>query len=90
MAINNCLVEDSPAAFKESMCIMDCIYVMRGELFKGDYEKAIIATENALRSFKELRKMQLEKEKINELQFILQEAQKSGMGIVVIQRLLNG
>lgn len=89
MDVNNCLAEDSPAAFKETRCVMDCIYVMRSELFKGDYEKAIMATENALRSFKELRKMQLEKEIINELQLRLQEAKEKGMGIVVIQGLLK-
>lgn len=90
MDVKSFLTEDYHAAFKETTCIMDCIYVMRNELVEGDYERAIIATENALRSFKELRKMQLEKEKINELQLILQKAEKSGMGIVVIQGLLNG
>ena len=90
MDVNSFLAEDYPAALKETTCIMDCIYVMRNELVEGDYEKAIIATENALRSFKELYKMQQEKVHCDKMQAIIQEAKEKGMGIVVIQGLLNG
>ncbi|RST57634.1 hypothetical protein D5F11_021475 [Siminovitchia terrae] len=90
MDVNNFLAEDYPAAFKETICIMDCIYVMRQELVEGDYEQAIVATENALRSFKELYKMQQEKAHRDEVQAIIQEAKEKGMGIVIIQGLLNG
>lgn len=90
MDVKSFLVEDYPAALKESMCIMDCIYVMRHELVEGDYEKAIVATENALRSFKQLHKMQQEKAHRDEMQAIIHEAKEKGMGILVIQGLLNG
>ncbi|WP_313431715.1 hypothetical protein [Siminovitchia terrae] len=93
MDVKSFLAEDCPAAFKESMCIMDCIYVMRQELVEGDYEQAIVATENALRSFKQLHKMQQEKAHSDEVQAVIQEAKEKGKGIIVIQsiqRLLNG
>lgn len=90
MDVNSFLAEDYPAAFKETICIMDCIYVMRQELVEGDYEQAIVATENALRSFKQLHKMQQEKAHRDKVQAIIQEAKEKGMGIVIIQGLLNG
>lgn len=90
MDVKSFLAEDYPAALKETTCIMDCIYVMRQELVEGDYEKAIIATENALRSFKQLHNMQQEKEHQDKAQAIIHEAKAKGMGIVVIQRLFNG
>lgn len=89
MDVNSFLAEDYPAAFKETICIMDCIYVMRQELVEGDYEQAIVATENALRSFKQLHKMQQEKAHSDEVQAIIQEAKEKGMGILVIQGLLK-
>lgn len=89
MDVNGFLPEDYRNAFKETTCIMDRMHVMKNELVEGDYETAIVATEDALRSFKQLHKMQLDKEKHDEFLQTIQDAQDNGMGFVVIKRLLQ-
>ncbi len=55
---DNFLQPDLHKAFEEYICAMNCLYLQSTAFEKGDFETALIMSENITRSMRELAKMQ--------------------------------
>ena len=85
MDLNDFLEADQNMALQETICITNCLFMMRSELIKGDFMRARLAAENVVRSFKSLEEMQLRKKKRDEYINLLRQVQEKGMAVVVIR-----
>lgn len=86
MDLNDFLEADQNMALQETICITNCLFMMRSELIKGDFMRARLAAENVVRSFKSLEEMQKRKKHQNELQALLEEMQRKGISVAILKR----
>lgn len=83
MRLNEFLPQDQWQAKKEHVCIADCIYGTQTMIDAGGYKSARISLEHALRSVKELERLQERKRLNDEVVALAIQLRKEGVEICI-------
>lgn len=84
------LAQDQIPAMKEIVCASDCVYATRDLLHSGDFTSARIAAENAVRSLKELERLEERKNRNDKLVSAALEIIKAGEDIATAIHRIRG
>lgn len=86
---NNNKVEDHPAAQKEIDCIMDCSVLLEIHLVKGNFNQALILTQDMTKSVVALQKLIKVKENDHQLNSIVFKLKSLGVDSSIVTRYLD-
>lgn len=89
MDINIFKVEDQPTAQKEIDCIMESSVLLEIHLDKGNFNQAIILTQDMSKSVVTLQKLIKEKETQMQLKSIVSKLQSSGIESSIVTRYFD-
>ncbi|OJH20036.1 hypothetical protein BLX88_04680 [Bacillus obstructivus] len=82
MDLKNFLESDQFPAYKEVVCVTNCLFAMRSAFFEGNYKQARTAAEHVVRSLKVLEEMQKKKKQKDKMQALITEMQAEGVSVV--------